>query len=59
MLKSVAINNIYKCMTLILKHVYIDKLDDIVNKCNKTYPITIKMKPADIKKSNTYVTSSK
>ena len=46
-------------MTLILKHVYIDKLDDIVNKCNKTFPITIKMKPADIKKSNTYVTSSK
>ena len=46
-------------MTLILKHIYIDKLDDIVNKYNKTHPITIKMKPADIKKSNTYVTSSK
>ena len=36
-------------MTLILKHVYIDKLDDIVNKYNKTYHSTIKMKPADIK----------
>ena len=46
-------------MTLTLKHVYIDKLDDIVNKYNKTYHSTIKMKPADIKKSNTCVTSSK
>ena len=31
-------------MTLILKNVYIDKLDDIVKKCNNTYPSTIKMK---------------
>ena len=46
-------------MTLILKHVYIDKLDDIVNKYNKTYHSTIKMKPVDIKRSNTCVTSSK
>ena len=31
-------------MTLISKNVYIDKLDDIVNKCNNTYDRTIKMK---------------
>ena len=31
-------------MTLILKNVYIDKLDDIVKKYNNTYPSTIKMK---------------
>ena len=27
---------------------YIDKLDDIVNKYNNTYPTTIKMKPTDV-----------
>ena len=42
-------NKIYKYMTLISKHVYIDKLDDIVNKCNNTYHSTIKMKPVDLK----------
>ena len=30
-------NKIYKCMTSTSKHVYIDKLDDIVNKYNNTY----------------------
>ena len=30
-------------MTSISKNVYIDKLDDKVNKCNNTYHITIKM----------------
>ena len=39
------------------KNVYIDKLDDIVNKYNNTYHSTIKMKPADVK-SNTYIDSS-
>ena len=34
---------IYKYMTSVSKNVYIDKLDDIVNKCNNTY-ITIRMK---------------
>ena len=33
---------IYKYMTLISKNVYIDKLDDIVNKCNNRYDRTIK-----------------
>ena len=39
------------------KNMYIDKLDDIVNKYNDTYHSTIKMKPVDVKQS-TYVDSS-
>ena len=38
-------NKISKYMTSVLKNVYIDKLDDIVNKYNNTYRNTIKMKP--------------
>ena len=45
-------------MTSISKNVYIDQLDDIVNKCNNTYHRTIKMKPGDVKPS-TYVDSKK
>ena len=45
---------IYKYMTSISKNVYIDKLDDIVNKYNNTYHRTIKMKPVDVK-DNTYI----
>ena len=37
---------------------YIDKLDDIVNKCNNTYHGTIKMKSVDVK-DNAYIDSSK
>ena len=51
-------NEIYKYMTLISKNVYIDKLDDIVNKYNNTYHKVIKMKPVDIK-SYTYINSGK
>ena len=40
-------------MISISKNVYIDKLDDIVNKYNNTYYSTIKLKPVDVK-SNTY-----
>ena len=40
-------------MKKISKNVYIDKLDDIVNKQNNTYHKTINMKPADVK-SSTY-----
>ena len=40
-------------MTSISKKLYIDKLDDIVNKCNNTYHSAIKMKPVDVK-SNTF-----
>ena len=45
-------------MTAISKNVYIDKLDDIVNKYNNTYHSTIKMKPVDVK-SNTYINCRK
>ena len=38
---------IYKHITVISKNVYIDKLDDIVNKYNNTYS-TIKIKPVDL-----------
>ena len=40
-------NKIYKYMTSISKHVYIDKLDGIVNKYNNTYHNTFKMKPVE------------
>ena len=33
---------------------YIDKLNDIVNKCNNTYHSAIKMEPFDVE-SNTYI----
>ena len=46
-------NKTYKYMTSVSKNMYIDKLDDIVNKCN-TYHNTIKMKPTDVK-SSTYI----
>ena len=45
-------------MTSISKNVYLDKLDDIVNKYNNTYISTIKMKPVDVKLS-AYIDSSK
>ena len=45
-------------MTSISKNVYIDELDDVVNKYNNTYHRTIKMKPVDVK-SNTHIDSSK
>ena len=51
-------NKIYKYMTLVSKNVYIDKLDDMVNKYNNTYHSTVKMKPVDVK-SSTYIDSSK
>ena len=41
-------NKIYKHMTTISKDVYVDVLDDIVNKYNDTVHKTIKMKPIDI-----------
>ena len=50
-------NQIYKYMISVSKHVYIDILDDTVNKYNNTYN-TIKIKPVGVK-SNTYIDSSK
>ena len=51
-------NKIYKYMTSVSKNMYIDKLDDIVNKYNTTYQSAIKIKPADAK-SNSYVDTNK
>ena len=46
-------NQIYKYLTSVSKNVYVDKLDDIVNKYNDTYS-AVKMKPVDVKLS-TYI----
>ena len=47
-------NKIYKHITSILKHVYID----IVNEYNNAYHTTNKMKPIDVK-DNTYINTDK
>ena len=51
-------SKIYKYMTSISKNVYIDKLDDIVDKYNNTYHTTINIKPIDVK-DNTYINADK
>ena len=50
-------SKIYKYMTSISKHLYINKIDNIVNEYNNTYHTTIKMKPIDVK-NNTYINTS-
>ena len=47
-------NKIYKYITSLSKKVYINKLDDLVNKYNRTCHSKIKMKPFDVK-SSTFV----
>ena len=47
---------IYKYMTSTSKSVYIDKLDNLVNKFDNTYHRIIKMKPVDVK-NNTCINS--
>ena len=42
-------NKIYKHMTSVSKNVYIDNLDDIVNRYNNTYHRASKIKPVDVK----------
>ena len=49
---------IYKYMTSILKSVYIDKLNGIVNECNNTYHRTTKVNHIDVK-DNAYIDSGK
>ena len=44
-------NKIYKYFSSISKNMYIDKLDEILNKYSNTYHRTIKMKPVDVKPS--------
>ena len=51
-------SKIYKHTTSISKNVYIDKLDDIVDKYNNTYHTTIRMKPINVK-DNTYINTAK
>ena len=51
-------NKIYKHMISISENVYLDKLNDIVNKYNNTCHSTIKTKPVVIK-SSTYIDFSK
>ena len=41
-------------MISVSTNVYIDKLDNIVSKCNNTYHKTINMKPLDVR-SSTYI----
>ena len=41
-------NKIYKNTTSISKNLYIDKLDDMVNKYNSKYHSTIIMNPVDV-----------
>ena len=47
-------SKIYEYMTSVLKYVYIDKFNDIVNEYNNTYHRTIKIKLVDVK-NNTYI----
>ena len=42
-------HNIYKYITSLSEDVYIEKLEDIVNKYNNSYYSTIKMKPVYVK----------
>ena len=51
-------NKIYKHMSSVSKNVYIDKLDDIVNKYNNRDHRKNKMEPVDVK-DNTYIDSTK
>ena len=51
-------NKTYNCMAAISKNVYINKLNDLVNKYNNTCHSTIKIKLADVK-STTNIDSSK
>ena len=47
-------NKTYKYKSSVSKNMYIDILDDIVNRINNTYYRTIKIKPVDLK-SRTYI----
>ena len=51
------INRWLQCQYIYI-YIYIDKLDDRVNKYNNMYPSTIKMKPVDIE-SITYIDFNK
>ena len=44
---------------MFIKNLYVDKLVDIVKKCNNTCHSTIKMNSVDVKKKNADIDSSK
>ena len=43
-------SRVYNNIASISKNVYIDKLGDIVNKCNNTYPRAFPMKPVVLRR---------
>ena len=51
-LKLKSEEQIYKYISLVLKYVYIIKLDEIVNQCINTYHKAIKLEPANVKSSS-------
>ena len=51
-------NRIDKQITSISQNVYIDKLDDLINKYSNTHNSTIRIKPVDWK-ANTYINCNK
>ena len=51
-------SKIYKYLTSVSKNMYLDKLANMVNKYNSTYPSTIKMMPIDVR-SSTYTDINK
>ena len=48
------LKDLLELMTSISKNVYIDELDDVVNKYNNMYHSTIKKKTVDVE-NNTYI----
>ena len=44
-------NKIYKYMISLSKNVYINKLEDIINRYKNTYYKTIKIKPVNVNRS--------
>ena len=48
-------NKICRYMMSVSKNIYIDKLDDIVNKYNNTYHSIIKMKPVKMMSNLTHI----
>ena len=44
-------NKICKYMTSVSKNVYINKLDEIIDKCNNAYHRSSEVKPVDLKPS--------
>ena len=52
-------NKIYKCMTSLLKTVYIDKLDDIINEYNSTYHTATEINPNGVKSTQFFSKGTK